>query len=184
MRLHSTISGMILSLASLGTFSTAGPSDDASTPLGEAVKAFNTEAAKDPTGNEQLPLTEDEVIAAIRFWKREKDSPVSNQLQDTFKEVAETRKVPANARFEVLKGLDPGGEFLFYGWWVRLQMRKPDGGTYSFPIRERLVRSVPLEERIRELEKTLRETPPLPGKYRLEDYLKQLEARLEKSSHK
>lgn len=53
---------------------------DGSNNLVDVISKLNREMAKDAIGKDQPPLTEDDVVAAIRSWKREKDSPVSEQL--------------------------------------------------------------------------------------------------------
>ena len=52
-----------------------GPTDENSIPLAEAIKKFNERAALDRIGREQPPLTEDEVVAAIRWLVLRKTAP-------------------------------------------------------------------------------------------------------------
>jgi hypothetical protein len=123
-------------------------------------------------------------ITAVSFnsCPTPKPCPISDEIIGKFKQIAKTRELPAGTRFEVLGLMDPGEDYVFLGWWVRLEMPKEgkDGeGTYSFTIRERLVRSLTVAEAAREVEKTLRDTTPLPGRYRLEDRLKDLKKRAE-----
>src|SRR4051794_11582765 len=66
------------------------------TSLADAVKAFNAEAATDPIGKDQSPLTEDEVIASIRGWIR-KEHPISDEDYKVFQEIAEKRQFPEGA---------------------------------------------------------------------------------------
>ena len=58
---------LTLTFAGVGSFRAAEPEPDGSTSLADAVKAFNERALEDPIGKEQPPLTEAEVIAAIRW---------------------------------------------------------------------------------------------------------------------
>jgi len=55
---------------------------------------------------------------------------------------------------------------------------KEDGGPYSIRIRERMIRSRTLQEELVQAEKRLQECPPVPGKYRLEERVKDLKARI------
>jgi hypothetical protein len=153
-------------------------------PLIKAVNAFNAKASREPIGQDQSPLTEAEVLAAIRYWKRPKESPVSDELHDAFKRIAETRMLPANADFEFLTGYDPGGAFVFDVWSVRIRMSRPDGSSYAFVIRERLVCSRTLEEELRLAEERVQKTPPLPGAYRVKERVENLKARIAKTKVK
>lgn len=141
--------GMVLPLVVRGEYRGPGFAEAASrpanqaTPLAQAVKAFNDGALRHPDGMAQPPLTEDEVVAAIRFWRPEKDSPVSEELLKTFKRIAETRKLPGTAEFEHLAGCTPGDGYTYEVWWVRLALKRPDGSSYAFPIREQMIRCRP-----------------------------------------
>jgi len=147
---------------------------ETTTSLTNAIKTFNAEAATNPIGKNQPALTGEEVIAAIRALKQKQDPLVSDELFRTFKQIAETQELPPNVGFETTTLWDPDGEFVFDVWWVRLQIPKEDGGMYSFPIRERFVSSRTLCEEVIRLEKVLQDTPPLPGRYRIEERIQQL----------
>ena len=131
--------------------------DGARTSLSDAIKALNTKASHDPIGKDETPITEPEVIAAIRAAKRPEDSAVTDKLFDAFKKIAETKQLPPGAELEAVGGpWDPGGSFVYDVWWVRLRMPKEANGTYSFVIRERFIRSRTLQEELARLE-------PKPG---------------------
>ncbi|UCG59742.1 MAG: hypothetical protein JSU70_09525 [Phycisphaerales bacterium] len=179
MRLFPPVVGIALALVGVGVPPAAELPDNTSVSLAKAVRTFNASAASNPIGKEQPPLTTDEVIAAIRAWSRPKDSPVSEELHRAFKRIAATRKLPPSTGLERITHWDPGDSFVFDVWWVRLAMPKADGGTYSFPIRDRLICSRTLVEEADRLEKVLRETPPVPGRYRLEDRIERLRERAE-----
>lgn len=53
---------------------------EGSIPLAEAIKAFNAKAAVNVIGKEQSPLTEDEVVAAIRARELPKDTELSDMI--------------------------------------------------------------------------------------------------------
>jgi hypothetical protein len=117
------------------------PSPNDPMPLAEAITTFNAKAAQDPIGKEQPPLTEEEVIAAIRWSDLDrKQLPVSDQEYRAFRNIADTRRLPKGSEFEVLTGFEPNQKFVFEAWSVRIRMPKEDG-TYAFVIRERMVRS-------------------------------------------
>src|SRR5438105_5003820 len=77
------------------------------TPIAEAVKSFNETAARDPIGRKQQPLTEDEIIAAIKWWKanRERMRVSDGPGFQAFVTIAETRQLPVGWEIEVLSGL-------------------------------------------------------------------------------
>lgn len=143
--------------------------------LGTAIEEFNQRALADPIGKDQPPLTEGEVVAVIRLSERADFAEAPESLFQTFNEIATTRRLPPGASFEVLTGVDPGGEFIFDVWYVRISLPKPDGGTYSFSIRRRVVGSKSVAIVARELE--LKPIEPVPGVYRMEQRLKELKER-------
>ncbi len=113
-----------------------------STSLADAVSTFNARAGENPIGKEQPLLTEEEVIAAIRWWEfHRKESPVSDEEFRAFRNAAETRRLPAGWELEVLTGFEPNHQVTFEAWSVRLRMPRENGMTYAFSIRERMVRS-------------------------------------------
>ncbi len=149
--------------------------DGAPPSLSDAIQALNTKGAHNPIGKGETPITEPEVIAAIRAAKRPEDSAVTDKLFDAFKKIAETKQLPPGAEFEAVGGAwDPGTTFVYDVWWVRLQMPKEANGTYSFVIRERFIRSLTLQEELVRLEKEL----PAEGEERLVDGGR-LEARID-----
>ena len=134
---------VLLNLAFTGGLAlrAAEPEPDGSTSLADAVAAFNEKALKNPIGKEQPPLTEEEVIAAIRWSDLDrKQLPVSDQEFRAFRNIADTRRLPKGSEFEALTGFEPNQEFVFEAWSVRIRMPK-ENGTYAFVIRERLIRS-------------------------------------------
>lgn len=119
---------------------------DGCLPLFVALDDFNT-IHRSLGGQEQPPLTEEEVIAAIRWWSTKRDdAPVSDLRFEQFVEIAENRKLPKDAAFELLgsfKNFD-GFDHDYLIWSVRLKMPRistPGGGTFAFKIREQFVRA-------------------------------------------
>jgi RNA polymerase sigma factor (sigma-70 family) len=161
--------------------------DGARTSLSDAIKALNTKASHDSIGQDETPITEPEVIAAIRAAKRPDDSAVTDKLFDAFKKIAETKQLPPGAELEAIGGpWDPGTAFVYDVWWVRLRMPKEANGTYSFVIRERFIRSRTLQEELARLERF----EPKPGEEKLVDggrlqgRINDLKARIEKMKAK
>jgi beta-lactamase regulating signal transducer with metallopeptidase domain len=156
--------------------------------LPDAIKAFNEKASKDQIGKDEPPITEQEVIAGIRASQRPKESDVTDKLYNAFKQIAETRQLPPGAALEALGGpWDPGGSFVYDVWFVRIEMPKEDGGTYSFKIRGRIIRSRTLQEELVRIEKKLQDLPQQarqPGGYRLEERVNDLKARIAKMKTK
>jgi hypothetical protein len=115
------------------------------TSLAEAVKAFNAEAATDPIGKDQSPLTEDEVIASIRGWIR-KEQPISDEDYKVFQKIAEERQFPEGAYLHEFTGWSGYNDMHFDVWWVDLRIDTPDGKRLGHRIRARMIRSRPLTE--------------------------------------
>ena len=118
--------------------------------LAKVIASFNRNAMNIEVGREQPPLNEDEVVASIRYPEVERNPnakpDLPDPLFDDFRKIAETRELPQGAYFEILQLKDPGGDFLFEGWWIQIVMSKADGEFYTFPVRSRVLRSVSLEE--------------------------------------
>ncbi len=100
--------------------------------LAEAIAAFNRESLESPTGSAQAPITEQETLVAIsEFVKLEH---VPDATKAAFREIAETKTVPANAYFRRFTRFDD--ERLMHGvWCVRLYLEATNPPVYSVPIR-------------------------------------------------
>ncbi len=111
--------------------------------LVEAIRMFNTQAAREALGKMQPPLTEDEVIAAIRWINaRRTESGIKEEEYSALLKIAETRQLPSGAELEVLTGFEPNDTVVVTAWSVRLRMPHGEyGGSYAFPIREQMISS-------------------------------------------
>ena len=111
--------------------------------LAGAIETFNARAATDAIGKTQPPLTEDEVIAAIRWVNAVRAEPgVTEAEYAALLQVAQTRRLSPGAELEVLTGFEPDNKTVFTAWSVRLRMpHGENGGTYAFPLRERMIGS-------------------------------------------
>jgi hypothetical protein len=139
----------ILTLAFV-LFVVCEPTTKSEVQLVEAISKFNADAKSDRIGVSQRRLDEDEVVAAIRHWNNP-DAPISPELLATFKQIAETKILPENAAFEVLTGYDPGGQYVFDVWSVRIRLAREDGSSFAFILRETYIASRTLEEELERL---------------------------------
>jgi hypothetical protein len=143
----------VLVLAVTGAMASAEPSSTPGVPLQKAIADFNAQAALDPIGKDQPPLTEEEVLAAIRLAEPS-DFPAAPVFTfQAFKQIATTRSLPRDASVDLLTGIDPGNDFVFDVWYVRIMLPKEEGGSYSFTIRNRIIRARPVREVADELER-------------------------------
>ena len=122
--------------------------DDGATPLAAAINGFN--AAHNTVRNvRQKPLTEEEVVAAIRWWKtRRNDAPVTNGEFAQFQKIADTRELPKGAEFEVIPDFIHGDGTEHFIWSVRIKMpqQSKPGWTYAYEIRRQYVHSEGIDD--------------------------------------
>jgi len=129
--------------------SLAGPT--APTPLKEAVAAFNDKAAAhlsatEPRGDSSArtadrrpaSLTEEEVVAAIEGWNREK-----RRIDDTtyriFREIADSRVLPPEATMRFSNfwyQYAEQDEYEFLVWWIDLDVMTGENKGYTLRIRD------------------------------------------------
>ncbi len=137
--------------------------------LARAIHTFNAQAAKEIIGKTQQPLSEDEVIAAIRWTCAVKSEPdVTDAEYAALLKVADTGQMSPGAELEVQTAFEPNEEIIVTAWSVRLRMpHGKSGGTYAFPIREQKLASrlIGPEERevIQKWEKKWREQGGIAG---------------------
>ena len=122
--------------------------DDGATPLAAAINGFN--AAHHTVRNvRQKPLTEEEVVAGIRWWKtRRNDAPVTNGEFAQFQKIADTRELPKGAEFEVIPDFIHGDGTEHFIWSVRIKMPREAkaGWTYAYEIRRQYVHSEGIDD--------------------------------------
>ncbi len=116
--------------------------NDDNTPLAAAIHGFN-ETHTGLCDVPQQPLTEEEVVAAIRWWKTKRnEAPVTNGEFAAFQKIADTRELPKGTEFELLPSFQNSDGSDFHIWSVRIRMpqeSKP-GWTYAYVLREQAVR--------------------------------------------
>jgi hypothetical protein len=120
----------------------AGDEEPKEATLAEAVKEFNRRAQVDAIGKTQPPLTEDEVVAAIRWWDREEE-PVTDDVYQAYQAIADSGKLPAGAAlYFITKCSGPNGDEVDV-WWINLEVwTAPDTG-YGFRVRNQMLRYRP-----------------------------------------
>ena len=106
-------------------------------PLAAAVRRFNAETTSHRIGKHQLPLTKEEVVAAIHCW----ESPHTHCDEEWTKyaELARTRSFPPGAR---IYARDTYGcrSCLITVWWIYLDLIVGKG-KYAFRIRDQKIDS-------------------------------------------
>ena len=68
------------------------------TTLAQAVREFNEKAKENPVGKSQPVLTEDEVVAAIRGWIRDRIT-AKDDVYGAYQKIAHTRSAGAELSF-------------------------------------------------------------------------------------
>ncbi len=105
--------------------------------LKQAVAAFNEKAAKDAIGRSQPPLTEREVITAIREWNR-KYHTVADQTYAIYKKIADSEIMPSGSALEFnTRNVHDGRDVTV--WWIDLTVRTGKATGYGFRIRDRKI---------------------------------------------
>ena len=111
--------------------------------LGNAVKEFNQRAQKDATGKDQPALTEDEVVAAIRGWIRER-IPATDEVYKVYQTIADTKKLPEGATLTFTTKWSGFNKHEFDVLWVDLNIKTGVNTRYTFRIRDQKLRCRPL----------------------------------------
>src|SRR5512141_2548629 len=97
------IRNVVFFVFALGALTPAHAQHQQRITLAEAVTAFNARAAENPIGKHEPALTDEAVVAAVRWAMLDRDKlQVSN---DTFRELGEftrTRVLPKNFDLEAL----------------------------------------------------------------------------------
>jgi hypothetical protein len=115
---------------------------EATSSLAEAIRGFNQRAPEYKNGKAQPPLTEDEVIAALRWAvMHRKELPISEETRQTVERITETKQLPPNFDLELLTDYEPDGRVVFEVWSIRLRVPREPHGTYAITIRETMIRS-------------------------------------------
>jgi hypothetical protein len=119
-----------------------GYAADDKRPLSEAIADFNARAAKNEVGKVQPPLSEAEVIAAIRGWDRTR-IPVADETYSAFQDIAETGLLPPGAHLRFLTRWTGFKHYDFDVWWADLVITTGERKTYTYRIRDQKIASRP-----------------------------------------
>ncbi len=126
--------------------------------LAEAVRAFNSGRQKDGLGKDQPPLTEDEVVTAIRWALMEpRKLHASERTLIKLREIAETLMLPPGFMIEAVPNSSSNERMEADRWLVWL--RFPDDGPY-INIRWRLYASLLYGEEERKVVRKWRKEHP------------------------
>lgn len=112
--------------------------------LAAAVATFNQNAATDAFGKDQPPLTEEAVIAAIRWEMLHRQKlAVSDETFRTLGGITETRALPPGFELEKQRGYEPNDRVTFDVWSVRLRIPggPHPGGSTCITIQEKMIGS-------------------------------------------
>lgn len=141
-----TLAAMLLYVA----LPTAFARPKAPTPLKEAVASFNEKVAKYFSKHETMPsiytkdqfpktpLTEDEVVAAIRGWKCEEEK-ADEKTYRIYQRIADSRVLPAGAELGFhfhWYHFHEHDEYEFLVWWIDLDVMTSKNTGYTFRIRD------------------------------------------------
>lgn len=132
-----------------------------------------------PTGSGPSPIDDAEILAAIRAMCDTDSSARSDEAQRMLIKLSEGQPLPANAvRHEVGTIADHGGRYVYDVLDTILLIPIGGGEELRISIRKRYVGSRTLEAEIARLDGVLATTPAMPGRYRLEDRVKELKFRV------
>lgn len=122
-----------------------GPKRPDDTPLAAAIHGFNA-THRSLGGMDQPPLTEEEVVAVIRWMKTKRNElDVSNAEFSALQKIADQRQLPEDVDFEILKMFQPGDGFEYLVWSIRLTLPRIENNVpyprYTINVRKQYVRS-------------------------------------------
>jgi hypothetical protein len=154
------------------------PAAPGMTSLAEAVGVFNYLAQWDAIGKTQPPLTEDEVIAALRWaLLQPRELPISDTTLQALRRIVKSRELPPGFELEVIAHFRPNDQMVFTKWSVRLRIPRQPQGTTCISIREQLISSRPIGEEeqkvVEKWNKKRRDGMPFSELRRGEEYEKQ-----------
>lgn len=125
------------------------------------------------------PVDDAELLAAIRA-ARDTDAARSDEVRRLLAELSGGQPLPAGATLEVDSLRDLGGRYVYDVLDIFLVIPLDTGKELRIPVRRRFVRSRTIVEEVARLKDVLADAPARPGRYRLEDRVKELEARAKK----
>lgn len=97
-------------------------------PLATVVERFNSVARLDRIGQDQSPLTIDEVLTAIRSAGRHQ-LPLSESQRRQIHAIADTQRIPADAEIKFTTSYVSLTGYRCEVWWIDLVMSFPGEGS-------------------------------------------------------
>jgi hypothetical protein len=125
--------GAVAGAATVGGPAAARAQDERS--LQDAVAAFNERAQKNPVGPTRPPLTDEEVVAAIRGWIREQVQ-VTDEVFAVYERIADTGRLPKGAEIRFTTGWTGYRGYDFDVWWIDLDISTGPNTGYTYRIRD------------------------------------------------
>ena len=104
-----------------------------STPLSDSVAAFNATASDHPVGRHEPPITEKEIVSAIR--SQLPTLRASDQVKAIYTRIAQTRRLPRGASLSSIDGYSPSSGEDYTVWWINLSV--VTGPQFQFSLRIR-----------------------------------------------
>lgn len=130
-------------------------------------------------GADESPVDGDELLAAIRTARDTADAP-SDEARRVLEQLSDGKPLPPGATQTVNTLSDFGGRYVYDVSETFLVIPLDSGKELRIPVRKRFLRSRTLLQEIARLEGVLADATELPGRYRLKDRVKDLEARVRK----
>jgi len=153
--------------------------NDHSMSLKAVISEFVTTTSKVGSQIASSPIDEAEVLAAIRLALEDKHD-LGDDAQHFLSYSATGEPLPSGTKLELNSLRDLGGQFVYDSEDIFLSIPLKDDELLRIPVRQRLIRSRTLSQEIDRLESVLKNTPARPGRYRLEDRVKELTTRVQK----
>lgn len=103
-------------------------------PLADVVASFNSRSASDPVGQHESPLTEQEIVDAIRLQLP--NLRASNQVKAILSKIASTKQLPHDARVYAMSGWTLRDGTHYTVWWINLDVKVGSNSGFGLRIRE------------------------------------------------
>ena len=117
---------LLLGVAALALFLVAGRhwyEWYVSTPLADAVAAFNARSSSDRVGRHEPPISEMEIVSSIEAQLPNLDA--SDQVKSIYSRIARTRRLPRGASLDSIAAYSTSSGEDFTVWWVNLDISTP-----------------------------------------------------------
>lgn len=109
--------------------------------LKSAIEGFNEAASRNLIGKAQPPLTEEEVVSAIRGWQPELTPGATDSIYEQFQKIAESGELPEGAELKYCTGWTGYRGYHFQVWWVDLSIKTGERTGFTFRIRNQFMKS-------------------------------------------